>query len=126
MGSDQPPAPPGDKPASSGRGENDATAGELRRLNEALTRREREFRTLADITEQAAETAARQFGFASATADWRRIPEDPEIDVVNITAPNALHKEMALAAIAAGKHVYCEKPLAPTATDAAEMTAAAL
>jgi predicted dehydrogenase len=45
--------------------------------------------------------------------------------VIDITAPNALHKEMALAAIAAGKHVYCEKPLAPLAADAAEMTAAA-
>ena len=50
---------------------------------------------------------------------------DPEIDVVNITAPNALHKEMALAAIAAGKHVYCEKPLAPLAVDAREMAEAA-
>ncbi len=50
---------------------------------------------------------------------------DPEIDVVNITAPNALHKEMALAAIAAGKHVYCEKPLAPLAADAREMAEAA-
>src|SRR6185312_9105800 len=42
-----------------------------------------------------------------------------------ITAPNALHKEMALAAIAAGKHVYCEKPLAPPAADAREMAEAA-
>ena len=50
---------------------------------------------------------------------------DPEIDVVNITAPNALHKEMALAAVAAGKHVYCEKPLAPLATDARKMAEAA-
>ena len=43
----------------------------------------------------------------------------------SITAPNALHKEMALAAIAAGKHVYCEKPLAPLATDALELAVAA-
>ena len=57
----------------------------------------------------------RALGFARATSDWRALVADPEIDVVNITAPNALHKEMALAAIAAGKHVYCEKPLAPLA-----------
>lgn len=50
---------------------------------------------------------------------------DPSIDIIDITAPNALHKEMALAAIAAGKHVYCEKPLAPLADDASEMARAA-
>ncbi len=47
-----------------------------------------------------------QSGFSRATSDWRSLVADPDIDVVNITAPNALHKEMALAAIAAGKHVY--------------------
>jgi len=81
--------------------------------------------TVADVTEAAAAKAARQFGFARATTDWRDIVTDPEIDIVSITAPNALHKEMSLAAIAAGKHVYCEKPLAPLATDALEMTEAA-
>ena len=81
--------------------------------------------TLADITIEAAQRAAAQFGFANATDDWRSLVENPEIDVVNITAPNALHKEMALAAIAAGKHVHCEKPLAPLAADALEMTQSA-
>jgi predicted dehydrogenase len=81
--------------------------------------------TVADITPEAAEHARRTLGFDHATADWRAIMADPEIDVVSITAPNALHKEMALAAIAAGKHVYCEKPLAPLASDALEMTLAA-
>ena len=69
--------------------------------------------------------AAGALGFARSTADWRAMVADPEIDIVNITAPNALHKEMALAAIAAGKHVYCEKPLAPLAADAREMAEAA-
>jgi predicted dehydrogenase len=81
--------------------------------------------TVADVTEPAAHAAAAQFGFAQATTDWRSIVEDARIDVINITAPNALHKEMSLAAIAAGKHVYCEKPLAPLAADAAEMVTAA-
>lgn len=84
-----------------------------------------ELHTVADVTEAAARRAASDFGFAHATAEWRRVVEDPEIDVVDITAPNALHKEMALAAIAAGKHVYCEKPLAPLAEDAREMAEAA-
>lgn len=81
--------------------------------------------TVADITPEAAERARQTLGFAKATADWRTIIADPQIDVVSITAPNALHKEMSLAAIAAGKHVYCEKPLAPLASDAQEMMLAA-
>ncbi len=81
--------------------------------------------TVAEITAPAAEEAARRLGFAHSTANWRSIVSNLEIDLVSITAPNALHKEMALAAIAAGKHVYCEKPLAPLASDALEMTLAA-
>ena len=81
--------------------------------------------TVADVTAAGAATAARAYGFAQHTTDWRSIMADPAIDLVSITAPNALHKEMALAAIAAGKHVYCEKPLAPLATDALEMAVAA-
>ncbi|MBP1806686.1 Gfo/Idh/MocA family protein [Rubellimicrobium aerolatum] len=84
-----------------------------------------ELHTLADATPDLAARAARELGFANSTADWRAMVASPEIDVVNITVPNALHKEMALAAIAAGKHVYCEKPLAPRARDAQEMTEAA-
>lgn len=83
------------------------------------------FDTVADVTEEAAATAAAQFGFENSTSDWRSIVANPAIDVVHVTAPNALHKEMSMAAIAAGKHVYCEKPLAPLASDAAEMTEAA-
>jgi predicted dehydrogenase len=84
-----------------------------------------ELHTVADITAESATRAAAALGFAKSTGDWRQIVEDPDIDVLDITAPNALHKDMALAAIAAGKHVYCEKPLAPTASDAREMAEAA-
>ncbi len=84
-----------------------------------------EFTCLADATPELAEAARRDFGFLSSTSDWRQLVDNPHIDMVDITAPNALHKEMALAAIAAGKHVYCEKPLAPLAIDAVEMTMAA-
>ena len=86
---------------------------------------EPELHTLADINDEAAAKAAAALGFAHATSDWRSLVAASDIDVVNITAPNALHKEMALAAIAAGKHVYCEKPLAPLAVDAREMAEAA-
>src|SRR3974390_3131048 len=86
---------------------------------------ELELRTIADINDEAATKAAAALGFSRATSDWRSLVADRDIDVVNITAPNALHKEMALSAIAAGKHVYCEKPLAPLAADAREMAEAA-
>ena len=81
--------------------------------------------TVADRTDDLAAAAAASLGFAKGSGDWRTIVADPEIDLVDITAPNVLHKEMALAAIAAGKHVYCEKPLAPLAQDAREMADAA-
>lgn len=80
---------------------------------------------LADATMAQAEAARAALGFARATDDWRKMVADPDIDLVDITAPNALHKEMALAAIAAGKPVYCEKPLAPLAADARAMAEAA-
>ena len=80
---------------------------------------------LADVTEEAARRAAASLGFRRATGDWRALVADPAVHVVAITTPNALHREMALAAIAAGKHVHCEKPLAPTAADARAMTDAA-
>ncbi|WP_413615024.1 Gfo/Idh/MocA family oxidoreductase [Halomonas cupida] len=80
---------------------------------------------LADVDEAVAARKATELGFARSTGDWRMLVQDPHVDVVDICAPNFLHKEMALAAIAAGKHVYAEKPLALSATDAAEMVAAA-
>ncbi len=80
---------------------------------------------LCDIPGEAARRHANQFGFARAVSDWRVVMADPTVDVVSITTPNKLHREMALAAISAGKHVYCEKPLALTLHDAEEMAAAA-
>ena len=80
---------------------------------------------VADVSQEAAAKAARAFGFARATEDWRLLARDPAVDVVVIATPNHLHREMALCAIAAGKHVHCEKPLALTAAEALEMTEAA-
>jgi len=80
---------------------------------------------VADVNLSAAEEVAQRFGFARATADWRDLLDDPSVGVVAITSPNVLHKEMALAALEAGKHVYCEKPMALSLADAREMAAAA-
>ncbi len=80
---------------------------------------------LCDTPETQAEARAEQFGFDRATGDWRALVTDPEVDIVSITTPNGLHREMALAALAAGKHVWCEKPMALTLAGAEEMAAAA-
>jgi predicted dehydrogenase len=81
--------------------------------------------TLADATQDLAEAAAKRFGFAKATTDWRALIADPEIEVVDITTPNAMHFDMAMAAIEAGKHVYCEKPLTVKLEDAQALANAA-
>ncbi|WP_348760583.1 Gfo/Idh/MocA family oxidoreductase [uncultured Salinisphaera sp.] len=80
---------------------------------------------VADIDAAAAENARHRFGFDRAYDDWRALIADPSVEAVSITAPNALHHEMALAAIAAGKAVYLEKPMAMTVAEAEEMTEAA-
>jgi len=79
---------------------------------------------VADIDAKAVEKWAGDFGFARWTTNWQEIVEDPRVDVVDITTPNHLHAEMAIAAARAGKHVYCEKPLATTSADAARIVAA--
>ncbi len=80
---------------------------------------------LADHPEERAVAAAASLGFRRATGDWTALVRDPAVDVVAIATPNRLHAPMALAAIAAGRHVYCEKPLATTLDDAIAMTRAA-
>ncbi len=82
-------------------------------------------RMIADVNADGAAKAANQYGFEKSSGNWRDLVDDPAIDVVSITTPNTLHKEMVLAAIAAGKHVHCEKPLSPTLQDSEEMLIAA-
>ena len=65
----------------------------------------------ADEVEERRLEAQARFGFARTVADWRAVVEDPEVDVVNIAAPNHLHLPMATAAARAGKHIFCEKPV---------------
>jgi len=80
---------------------------------------------VADANDKLAERARGRLGFQKAYGDWRKLIEDPEVDVVDITTPNNLHVEPALAAIEAGKHVFCEKPMAVKIEDARRMAAAA-
>ncbi|WP_330286646.1 Gfo/Idh/MocA family protein [Streptomyces sp. NBC_00576] len=73
----------------------------------------------------AVRAAANRYGWAAAETDWRALIERDDVDLVDICTPGDSHAEIALAALAAGKHVLCEKPLANTVEEAVAMTAAA-
>lgn len=81
--------------------------------------------TIVDIREETARESAKRLGFASYETDWRRMIEDPQIDIVDICTPNNVHAEIAIAAAKAGKHILCEKPMALTSQQAEEMYLAA-
>ena len=80
---------------------------------------------VADVNEEVAARAAAQLGFRRHARDWREVVEDPNVDIVDVTTPNDLHYDVAMAAIAAGKHVYCEKPLTNDAATSFEIAEAA-
>lgn len=65
------------------------------------------------------------FDFKKSTLDWHDIVNDPEIDAVSVCTPNAMHEEIAIAALEAGKHVYIDKPLADNYASAARIAEAA-
>ncbi|GGH25537.1 Gfo/Idh/MocA family protein [Paenibacillus segetis] len=69
--------------------------------------------------------AAVQLGWSDSVTDWRELISREDIDLIDINAPSNAHKEIALAAAKAGKHIFCEKPLALTLEDAREMLHAA-
>lgn len=72
-----------------------------------------------------ARTAAEEFGISHHTADWRETVSRDDVDLVCITTPPKLHREMTLAAIENRKHVLCEKPMAMNVAEAQEMMDAA-
>ncbi|MCO5063965.1 MAG: Gfo/Idh/MocA family oxidoreductase [Rhizobiaceae bacterium] len=80
---------------------------------------------LGEASQETATRKAAEFGFERASGDWRAVIADPDVTVVSVTTPNQFHPEMAMEALKAGKHVWCEKPMAPTFAEAEAMTAAA-
>ncbi|MGH2762275.1 MAG: Gfo/Idh/MocA family protein [Thermoleophilaceae bacterium] len=76
---------------------------------------------IAEVSEELAREAAARYGYERSTGDWRRVIEDPGVDLVDIAVPNDQHLEIAIAAAEAGKHVLCEKPLARTPEEARAM-----
>jgi predicted dehydrogenase len=76
---------------------------------------------IADANTALAEDGARRYGYEKALPSWEAVAEDPSIDAVSIVVGNALHRPIAEALVAAGKHVLCEKPLAGSMEDARAM-----
>ncbi len=89
--------------------------------------KEAEMAAFCDIIEEKAEKAAKDFGGKDAKvySDYRKLLEDKSIDVIHVCTPNKSHSEITLDALAAGKHVMCEKPMAKTAEGARKMVEAA-
>lgn len=71
------------------------------------------------------ELARQKLGWESVETDYRALVQRPDIDIVDVVTPSDFHKEIVMAAIANGKHVFCEKPLALNLADAREMLSAA-
>ena len=82
-------------------------------------------RALCGRDEAAATEVARRFGWESVETDWHALLTRDDIDIIDICTPGNTHAEIAVAALEAGKHVLCEKPLANSVAEAEAMAAAA-
>ena len=80
---------------------------------------------ICDIDAKVAEAKRVEMGFARATTNYMDVINDPKIELISVCVPNSLHKEISVAALKAGKHVWCEKPMATSVLEAEEMLAAA-
>jgi predicted dehydrogenase len=76
---------------------------------------------IADAHEPFAADTARRYGYQRAETSWQAIVEADDIDAVSVVVANSLHREIVEALLDAGKHVLCEKPLAPTTADGQAM-----
>jgi predicted dehydrogenase len=79
---------------------------------------------VATARPETAEAAQRALGFEVATTDWHELIARDDIDIIHVCTPNKFHAEQVLAALAAGKHVYCDKPLCTTRAEADAIAAA--
>ena len=82
-------------------------------------------KVLVEVNAQIAAEGAKRLGFDESSSDWKSVIARKDIDVIDIVTPNDSHAELAIAALKAGKHVICEKPLARTGAEARTMADAA-
>lgn len=84
-----------------------------------------EMKAICGRDPEALAQAKQQFGWETSETDWKSLIAREDIDLIDINAPSNAHKDIAIAAAAAGKHLFCEKPLALTLKDSKEMLEAA-
>ena len=89
------------------------TAGSLFSVDRPDTR----LVAIADAYEPFAVDATKRFGYERAETSWEAIVDAPDVDVVSVAVANSMHREVVEALLGAGKHVLCEKPLAPSVED---------
>jgi predicted dehydrogenase len=80
---------------------------------------------LCATTDKGAAEKAKAYGFCRSTSDWRQLVADPAVEAIVIASPQSTHRDIAFAAIAAGKPILCEKPMGASLADSIEMTEAA-
>lgn len=79
------------------------------------------FQVVSDVNKENALEVKEQFGYKRYSKDWKDVVTDEEVDLIDITTPNAFHYEIAKAALLNNKHVYCEKPLSLSAEESKEL-----
>ena len=80
---------------------------------------------VCDLSPERASQRATDLGFSRYSDDWRAVVNDPAVELVSVCTPNDTHAEISIAALAAGKHVWCEKPMSTSLADSQAMTDAA-
>ncbi len=80
---------------------------------------------VCDLSPERASQRATDLGFSRYSADWQEVVSDPAVELVSVCTPNDTHSQIAIAALKAGKHVWCEKPMSTALTDSAAMRDAA-
>ena len=80
---------------------------------------------VCDLSPERASKRATDLGFNRYSSDWRDVVNDPAVELISVCTPNDTHAEISVAALAAGKHVWCEKPMSTTLADSQLMTDAA-
>lgn len=81
---------------------------------------------VCDLDPQRASRRAADLGFNRHTDKWQEVVADPEVELISVCTPNDTHADIAIAALKAGKHVWCEKPMSASLADSQAMAKAAL
>ncbi len=80
---------------------------------------------VCDLSPERASQRATNLGFPNYTSDWREVVNHPQVNLISVCTPNDTHAEISIAALKAGKNVWCEKPMSTSLADSAAMAAAA-